>query len=77
MTPEELAGILSEMYRNAPADEAMTMIHLFGVRYADAIHDCGATVPAIVRMSELPNNLHTELYKGIRLARYVVARWMP
>ncbi len=74
MTPIELGRILSEMYRDAPEGEATTMIHLFGIRYADEIGDCGAPVTEIVRLSGLPASYNTEVSKGVRLARYVVPR---
>ena len=74
MTPAELARTLSEMYHDAPKNEAVTMIHLFGIKYADEIRDCGARVPEIVHLSGLSISYVTEVYKGIRLARYVVPR---
>ena len=74
MTPDELARTLSEMYHDAPDGEATTMIHLFGIKYADEIRDCGAPVTEIVRLSGLRNSYSTEVYKGVRLARYVVPR---
>ena len=74
MTPEKLADILSVMYQDAPDGEATTMIHLFGVKYADEIHDCGATVTEIVRLSSLSDSYNAEVSKGMRLARYVVPR---
>ena len=74
MTPDELACTLSEMYHDAPEREATTMIHLFGIKYADEIRDCGAPVTEIVRLSSLPNTYSTEVSKGVRLARYVVPR---
>ena len=74
MTPTELGRILSEMYRDAPKGEATTMIHLFGIRYADEIWNCGAPVTEIVRLSGLRTSYNTEVSKGVRLARYVVPR---
>ena len=74
MTPDKLARTLSEMYQDAPKREATTMIHLFGIKYADEIRDCGAPVTEIVRLSGLPSSYHTEVSKGVRLARHVVPR---
>ena len=74
MTPVELARTLSERYHDAPYREATTMIHLFGIKYADEIRDCGAPVTEIVRLSGLPLSYNTEVSKGVRLARYVVPR---
>ena len=74
MTPKELGDILSGMYDNAPENEATTKIHLFGIKYADDIRDCGASVSEIVRQSILSNRYNAEVSKGVRLARYVVPR---
>ena len=75
MTPQELADILSRMYRDAPSGEKMPKVHLFGIRYADEISACGASVAEIVRLSELSRTtLATEVGKGVKLARYVTVR---
>jgi len=37
MTITELAKILSDMYDNAAEGEKVTMIHLFGIKYAKYI----------------------------------------
>ena len=74
MTPDELARTLSAMYNNAPEHEATTMIHLFGINYAAEILECGAPVTEIVSLSGLRKSYHTEVSKGVRLARYVVPR---
>ena len=74
MTPEKLGEILSHMYHAAPKGEATTMIHMFGIKYADAIRDCGAPVAEIIRVSGLSDSYNTEVSKGVRLARYVVPR---
>ena len=74
MTPDELGRTLSEMYGAAPEGEATTMIHLFGIKYADEIRGCGASVTDIVRLSDLSNSYNAEVSKGVRLARYVVPR---
>ncbi|MDA8014638.1 MAG: hypothetical protein MPK09_03370 [Gammaproteobacteria bacterium] len=70
MQPEELAGKLRGMYDNAPEGEKTTMIHLFGVLYADELKNCGAPVAEIAKNS-VGDAYHTEISKGIRLARYV------
>ena len=74
MTPDKLARTLSKMYHHAPKGEKTTMIRLFGIKYADEIRDCEASVPEIVRLSGLCNSYHTEVSKGIRLARHIVPR---
>ena len=74
MTPQELADTLSRLYRDAPQDEAMAMIHLFGIKYATEIRRCGESVPQLVRRSCVPDPHKTELYKGMKLAKYVSLR---
>ena len=71
MTPQELADTLSRMYLDAPKGKKTTMIHLFGIRYADEISRCDAPVTEIVRLSVLRASYHNEVSKGIRLAPYV------
>ena len=74
MTPQELGKILSDMYQAAPNGEKSTMVHLFGIRYADAIQHCGVSVEEIIDLSVLGRSYNTEVRKGMRLARYVVPR---
>ena len=74
MTLDELAHTLSEMYNDAPERDKSAMIILFGVKYADEIRDCGASVDKIVGLSGLPKSYPTMVYRGIRLARYVAPR---
>ena len=75
MTPRELADILSEMHRSAAYGKKSVVVHLFGIRYADEIRDCGATAADIVGLSSLRNTtLATEVSKGTKLAKYVTLR---
>lgn len=74
MEPEKLAAILARWYRDAPKGEQKTMIHLFGIVYADEIENCRANVPELVRQSEIGDHYSTEVYNGKRLARYVTVR---
>lgn len=50
------------------------MIHLFGIRYADEIWNCGAPVTEIVRLSGLRTGYNAKVSKGVGPARYVVPR---
>ena len=69
----KLASILSQMYRTAPVGDTVVMIHLFGIRYASEIKNCGkGKVKNIVRLSDIPNSYQTEVSKGVHLARYVI-----
>lgn len=74
MTPDKLGTTLFDMYEGALHGEKTTMIHLFGIKYADEIRDSGALVPEIVRLSGIDESYSTEVHKGIRLARYVAPR---
>lgn len=76
MTPEELAKALSDMHDSARQGEKPTMIRLFGIKYADKIRDCGASVAEIVRLSSVRDSYNAEVSKGIQLARYVIIRPM-
>ncbi len=75
MTSRQLANILSGMYRTAPKGEKTTMIHLFGIKYADEIQACDTSATDIVHLSDLSGTSYsTEISKGMRLARYVMPR---
>ena len=69
MEQQELADILWEMYDTAPDKEQATQIHLFGIKYAAEL--AGHSIPAIRKMSGVPDSYHTEIYKGVNLAKYV------
>jgi len=67
----ELGQILKEMYSNAPNKEAVTQIHLFGVKYADEIRKNGLSIAEIVKISGIGKSYVTEVNKGVNLAKYV------
>ncbi|MDE0048198.1 MAG: hypothetical protein OXO52_00310 [Rhodospirillales bacterium] len=75
MTSAELADTLSRMHHRAADGDKAVMVHLFGIRYADEIRHCGASVAEIVRLSALSHTTYaTEVSKGVKLARYVSLR---
>ena len=74
MTENELGKILKYMYENAPSGEKTTMIHLFGVKYAEVIERSNLDKQQIMKSSGLPPSYYTEVVKGIRLAKHVVAK---
>ena len=74
MTPKELSDKLSSMYHNAPKGETVAMIHLFGIKYAAQIQNCGESAQYIVEQSSIPNSYVTEVNKMVKLARYVIPR---
>ena len=71
MSPEELSAELTRMCRNAPEGEVMTMVLLFGVRYADDLAECGESANQIARRAAVPDAHGREVQKGMKLARYV------
>jgi 5-methylcytosine-specific restriction protein B len=79
----ELARILSEMYENAPDGDKVAMIHLFGIRYSNEIAENGRVSyvsKEIIKNTRLRDgsSMHEsydrEIFKGIKLARYVIDR---
>lgn len=74
MTLRDLALTLSEMYNNAPSGEQVTMIHLFGIKYADIIVENGYSKKDIIKASGLSNSYLTELSKGLKLSKYVIIK---
>lgn len=71
MTVNEMAAILKLMYENAPKGDSTTMIHLFGVRYADEIKEADFTPKEILKAAEMSESYQTEINKGVRLSKYV------
>ena len=74
MTLQDLADILSDMYNNAPRKDQVTMIHLFGIKYANLIIENGYSRKEIIKKSNIPESYLVELNKGIRLSNYVVVK---
>ena len=72
MTSEELAKELSEMYTTgAKRKERATMVHLFGIKYAEEIKRCGVSSADIAALAKIPASYGTEIRKGINLSIYV------
>ncbi|MEE0982573.1 MAG: hypothetical protein U0L38_00800 [Bacteroidales bacterium] len=74
MTLQDLANILSDMYNNAPQKDQVTMIHLFGIKYAKVILENGYSKKEIIQKANLRGSYVTELNKGIRLSSYVIIK---
>lgn len=64
-TMEELSAILTEMYNGS--DNKTTAIHMFGLKYAEAIKNLGTSIVDIVKNSDISDSYHTEVSKGIRI----------
>lgn len=69
MTIEEAAAVLSDMYLRAAPNEKVIQIHLFGIKYADAIQNMSPSDIAV--RANLPKSYGTEINKGRNLARFV------
>ena len=54
--------------------DAVVMIHLFGIKYADEIRESGGTSQDIVVAAGMSESYATELQNGIRLAKHVVVK---
>lgn len=74
MNIKELGGKLREMYTNAPKGEAVAMIHLFGIKYAEEINNSEYSKKDIVKASGISESYLTELTKGVKLAEYVTPK---
>ena len=74
MTIKELGRELREMYLNAPKGDAVAMIHLFGIKYADEISNFENAKNEIIQVSGISQSYITELSKGIKLAKYVITK---
>ena len=81
MSIDELASILSKMYEDGKIrKETSVMMHLFGIRYAPIIKQCGYSPKEIIKNTKLtagntiPESYQVEIHKGINLAKYVVEK---
>ena len=77
MSIEELANILVQMCDDAEQDkEKSVMPHLFGIRYAKEIGNMHNEI--VFEAHRLDERVKTsyaiEVYKGVRLAKYVIER---
>jgi len=71
MTKQDLSIELRNMYENAQKGDGTTMIRLFGIKYANELKECAASMTEIATLSEVGASYHAEISKGIRLAKYV------
>jgi len=71
VTLQQLGARLAEMYNGAERGDQVSMIHLFGVRYAEQIQEAGITAKSIVIEAGLSEPYATEISKGIKLSKHV------
>ena len=74
MDMHELSTKLNDMYFNSKDGEAVVMIHLFAITYAEDIKASGASMEAIAIASGIPKSYGTEISKGVKLAQFVTPR---
>jgi hypothetical protein len=74
MTLNELGTKLSQMYNDAPKGDAVAMIHLFGIKYANEIKECDYSKKDIIEQSGISKSYLTELTKGVKLSEYVTPK---
>ena len=67
----ELAKILKEMYNNAPQNEMVAMIHLFGIKYGSLILENNFNPKNIIEAAGMKSSYESEIRKGIKLSKYV------
>jgi 5-methylcytosine-specific restriction protein B len=68
-TKVELIKALKEMYTNAPEGYQMTMVHLFGIQFAEQL--IGESTKKIAIEATGKDSLYVEIGKGIKLSKYV------
>lgn len=69
-----LGGILRQLYDNAPRNEQVTMIHLFGIKYGEIIKANKIKAADIVREAEMNDSYKTEISKAINLSKYACVK---
>ncbi|MGJ8743538.1 HTH-like domain-containing protein [Polaribacter sp.] len=74
MTINELGSTLNDMYHNASKGEAVAMIHLFGIKYASEIKQCGFNKKEIAKAANVPESFATEISKGMKLSQFVTIK---
>lgn len=70
----DLGKKLHEMYSNAEDGEAVAMIHLFAIKYANEIKASGESMKAIAKAADIRESYGTEISKGVKLAKFVVPK---
>lgn len=71
MKIEELSELLKDRYENAPKQEQVVNIHLFGIEYAEIIKKNNYKVSELIKLAEMKKSYNVELSKGIKLSKFV------
>ncbi len=71
MTKTELAQILKQMYDDGVkhGNEAVAMIHMFGIKYGDQIEAADSTPQEIVALAGLDQSYYAEVNKGRNIGK--------
>ena len=70
MTSKQLGTVLSDMYNNAPKNEQVSMVYVFGIKFHDEIRRYG--VKDVFQQSGITSTgYYRELSKAVSLAKYV------
>jgi hypothetical protein len=71
MTLQQLGEKLHTMYFESNDGEAVVMIHLFGIKYSEAIRASGASMKSIAITAGINKSYATEISKGVKLSKFV------
>ncbi len=71
MNLEELSAILKEMYENAEPKEQVVNIHMFGIKYAEAIKNNKIKISKLIENAGMGKSYAVEVSKGIKLSKFV------
>lgn len=74
MTVQELGAKLQEMHANALPGDHVTMIYLFGIKYAEQIKKNTHSKRDIADAAGIQQSYATEISKGVKLAKYVIPK---
>ncbi len=70
MTSKELGAALSDMYTNAPKNEQVSMVYVFGIKFHEEIRKYG--VKEVFEHSGIASKGYIiELNKAVNLAKFV------
>ncbi len=70
MDAKQLGKKLKEMYEVKGVSQT-TMIHIFGILYANEIDESDVKLSDIIKEAGMNESYHVEISKGIRLSEYV------
>ncbi|RPA22582.1 HTH-like domain-containing protein [Shewanella frigidimarina] len=74
MELEVLIGKLKNMYFDSEKGETAVSIHLFGIKYASEIKECGLSPKNLAKLAGIPETYGTEINKGRNLAKFVTIK---